>query len=361
MIDSYIKTEDPMQKIWSFFHYYQNEPNVKALLLERYKAFPDIQEEKQALRLAYENTHKLIYFLKQGVAYFKSAKESEFIVRPLLLYYGVTSLMKAVILINDPFYPRTTAVLQHGITTRKKKKLHYQFLLDEIKVQRDGLLPLFAEMTLTSSLKVHSKFKVRELLSMVPELQDIYTRKTGEQTLLPVHITEQPLPVTTTASLILEDRQAATANMWELRFIPDKKEGITQTEFESLTDLFVVGLSEHESLLHSDQRTFSLHFESKNPLFTPLQHPQICRNSDGSFFFYTKGTLRISDELVVINMLSYLLGMLCRYDTELWGELVFSFSSSDTYLIEEILQLILRKFPNLVLNQIYQQNLIFIP
>ena len=46
---------------------------------------------------------------------------------------------------------------------------------------------------------------------------------------------------------------------------------------------------------------------------------------------------------MVYNILMYVLGMICRYDTELWGELLFTFTSKDKYIIEEFLQLSARK------------------
>lgn len=351
--DQHIKTEEPMQKMWTLFLYYQNEPSVKKLLYDTYIALPTVEGENQAVRLAFENTPKFIYFLKQGVAYFKSAKQSEFIVRPLLLYYGVTSLMKAIILLNDPLYPRTTSVLQHGLTTRKKKKLHYQLFLDEIKVQRDGLLPLFTELILKKPIKIHSKYKVGELFGMIPELQDSFSLETGERTLLPVHIRTHQIQQ-------LDKEENNGTQIWELAFDQDTLNQ-TKYSFKGLVDLFMDGLSLDESMIKADQRKLTLYFQSDNPEFSPSQHVQLFRNSHGDYFFYAKQALHVADELVVFNMLSYLLGMLCRYDTELWGELVFSFSSSDTYLIEEFLQLTLRKLPNLILNQIYRQFLIFIP
>lgn len=354
--DQHIQTEDPMQKMWAFFLYYQNEPNVKKLLYDTYIALPAVEGENQAVRLAFENTHKFIYFLKQGVAYFKSAQQSELIVRPLLLYYGVTSLMKAIILLNDPFYPRTTSVLQHGLTTRKKKKLHYQLFLDEIKVQRDGLLPLFTELILKKPIKIHSKYKVGALFGMIPELQDSISLESGERTLLPVHIRMHQIQQQHKE----EYKGSLGTQIWELAF---DQGSLNQTEysFKGLVDLFMDGLSLDETVLKADQHKLAIYFQSDNPDFSPGQHAQLFRNSHGDYFFYAKQPLPVADELVVFNMLSYLLGMLCRYDTELWGELVFSFSSSDTYLIEEFLQLTLRKFPNLILNQIYRQFLIFIP
>ncbi len=58
-------------------------------------------------------------------------------------------------------------------------------------------------------------------------------------------------------------------------------------------------------------------------------------------------------------MVMFNLGMLCRYETELWGEIIFSFSSEDMYIINEFLNSSVRVFPNLILNEIFQEIFIF--
>ncbi|MEH7537842.1 YaaC family protein, partial [Bacillus toyonensis] len=57
----------------------------------------------------------------------------------------ISQLFKACLLTIDPNYPESTTVLAHGVTTRKRKKQGYQFLEDEVKIQKNGLFTHVAE------------------------------------------------------------------------------------------------------------------------------------------------------------------------------------------------------------------------
>ena len=64
-------------------------------------------------------------------------KQLHFLFKPMLLFYGMGQLFKACLLTIDPNYPESTSVLAHGVTTRKRKKQGYQFLEDEVKIQKN--------------------------------------------------------------------------------------------------------------------------------------------------------------------------------------------------------------------------------
>jgi hypothetical protein len=333
-----IKTDPSLDRLWGLFLYFESTPTTKDYL---FRSYSRLESEKDATRLAFENTQKLIYLLKQGAAYFNSAKHSDIIVRPLLLYYGITSLMKAIILIKDPYYPRTTSVLQHGITTRKKKKSNYIFQQDEIKVQKDGLLPLFSQLVIADPLKLHSKYKVSDLFGLIPELQDSFSLLFQRKTMINLRVT----------------RESPSSCIFSF----SKKElEENSLAFSDAISMFPVNILANEEIviLSEEELSFTL-ITSKSCYLPERDNAQIFRDYRGDYFFYFRNPLSISNDIIVYNMLMYILGMLCRYDTELWGEILFSFNSNDLFIIEEFLNLALRKFPNLILNQLFNETIIF--
>jgi hypothetical protein len=251
VLDQARPTDMTGSQMWSLFLYFENEPHALRRLQQAYDSY---YEKKEANKLAYNNTFKMIYFLKQGKSYFQTAEQSERMVQPLLLFYGSTALLKALLLFKDAHYPRTTAVLQHGLTTRKKKKKDYQFLDDEIKIQKEGFVPHFSKNYLQSPLVIHQKYRAGQLLSCLPEVRE------------------------------------------ELRAL----------------DITV-----------------------------PSGRP----SDDGSAAELHK--------LVIYQMLLYMLSMICRYDTEVWGDLLFTFTSSDMYIIDRFLQLTQIQFPYYILQHLY--------
>ncbi|WP_339060739.1 YaaC family protein [Tepidibacillus marianensis] len=181
-----IYSENPYQKMWDTFVYFESEPKTKRHLQKVYEQF----DQKNGYKLAFQNTSKFIYFIKQSREYFNSAEKSNILVKPLLIYYGMMNLIKALVLTKDPSYPSNISVLRHGITTRKLKKNNYQFHEDEIKIQKEGLIPLFYSlMTQEPIEKIDGqKYKIKELLSLLPELVDSYKTSFNEQRIYPFSI-----------------------------------------------------------------------------------------------------------------------------------------------------------------------------
>jgi hypothetical protein len=89
-------------------------------------------------------------------------------------------------------------------------------------------------------------------------------------------------------------------------------------------------------------------------------HPLLLRDFSGQphLRFPHEGDLVIP-EISVHYMVMFVLGMLCRYETERWGEMILTFASHDTFLINEFLNVSMRKFPNLILDELCQERNIF--
>ena len=342
-----IYSENPYQKMWDLFVYFESEPKTKEFL---HKIYLQI-DEKNGSKLAFQNTSKFIYFIKQSREYFLSAEKSNILVKPLLIYYGMMNLMKAVVLTKDPTYPNNTGVLRHGITARKLKKNNYQFHEDEIKIQKEGLLPLF--YTLTTQQPVEKiegqKYKIKELLSLLPELLDSYKKSFHEQKIFPIKeltISEKGFYKFLISSEVLAHyRGNKNELLSELNtYSSDPKSLFSYDRFH----------------LNSDSLALIYEKEETDHQFIWIDHPMIKFDFKGDYYFKPIIESRfLLSNLIMYYMVMFNLGMLCRYETELWGEIIFSFSSEDMYIINEFLNISLRTFPNLILNELFQEIYIF--
>lgn len=81
----------------------------------------------EATQYSFSNCYPFISYIENGLLYLKQASKIAVQIKPLLLYYGFTHLLKACVLVVDPVYPETTAVLAHGVSTRKKKSNNMSF------------------------------------------------------------------------------------------------------------------------------------------------------------------------------------------------------------------------------------------
>lgn len=135
-----------------------------------------ITEGEQAKLLAYENAERFSYGLQLGEEYLKAAAQTPFSVQPLLYYYSLTHYLKSCILVVDHNYPASAKVLAHGLSTRKRKKQHYLFLEDDVRIQPQGLFP-FAAKSLFDMTSLPNKVSMNELLKPLPCMKDIYNYK----------------------------------------------------------------------------------------------------------------------------------------------------------------------------------------
>ncbi len=340
-----IYSENPYQKMWDTFVYFESEPTTKQFLQMIYEK----TDKNHGYKHAFANTSKFIYFIKQGKEYFFSASKSDLLVKPLLIYYGMMSLLKAVILTRDPNYPSRSGVLRHGLTTRKLKKSNYQFHDDEIKIQKDGLLSLY--YTLITEKPINdiegNKYKIKELLSLLPELHESYQRLYQEQIIYPIFFTKPLSPSKNEfkiSSSILSLYQEDSSQLLHAlnRYSNHKNHPFTLVSEQTDYLTFVWMKSDNITTVSTFQHPmFTLDYKGRSYL-RPFK--------ENSFFL---------PEMMIDYMLMYNLGMLCRYDTELWGEIIFSFASEDMYIINEFVNLTLRKFPNLILNALFDQFIIF--
>ncbi|WP_418922207.1 YaaC family protein, partial [Bacillus thuringiensis] len=123
---------------------------------------------------SFENCYPFIYYLEHGKNYYELYKKAPFSIQPMLLFYGISQLFKACLLTIDPNYPESTTVLAHGVTTRKRKKQGYQFLEDEVKIQKNGLFTHVAEQLFHMKHLEAEKFNMLELMGNIPELQNLF-------------------------------------------------------------------------------------------------------------------------------------------------------------------------------------------
>ncbi len=339
-----IACEDAWQKMWDHFLYFETEPTVRKFLESCYQHIDDGIDQSV---LAQRNTYKMIYLSKQAREFFQSGVNSSLLVRPLLLYYGMVNLAKMLILAHDPLYPSHTKLLAHGVTTRKLKKGDYLFLEDEVKIQKDGLLPHL--MSLLTGRNPRESYKIKELISLIPELMHTYQKLYQDEVLIPIYIPDEvdtkhlrttlylPLSILEHERVRLED---FVSKLNQFNQDPDY---FTAGEIYERQKIFELYWHQHEGLhLFDSPNGFS------NPIFI--------RDVMGRHYFWTRLEERlILPEITVHLLIMYLLGMLCRYDGDLWGEIHFSFYSQDLYLIHEFIHTSPRKYPNLILNLLFNE------
>lgn len=346
-----------MDNAWKSFGYLETEPTSRKFLACCYEQLglehPD--------RLAFQQSTRFLYLWKQARHFYKTAMTAELSVKPLLLFYGCTHLLKGMLLTCDPAYPQNSRVLQHGVTTRKWKRSAYSLTEDEIRPQKEGFFAHLAHRFGLSLLQ--ERYAVHDLLASIPDVCESYAAiserkplwlRLGWEKEVP-----SPCPVDS-ADLVTGASTDNGTGGWISITFPAKQEGPLAYSLDTFSH-YIRRLAPSTSAMEPVQwrRAEGIAKELLLPqssLAALDQHPLFRVRGSNLFFWNGSSDSLPLPEWASHFLLLYLLSMLCRYETEWWGELTLSYGYAERFLVERFLEHHIETFPTIIMKQIEQNN-----
>ncbi|WP_110926048.1 YaaC family protein [Bacillus massiliglaciei] len=277
----------------------------------------------EAEQLSYQNSYPFMYYLEYAQTYYEQAELSPISIKPTLTFYGFTQLLKACLLTVEPNYPESTSELAHGVTARKRKKQQYEFLKDEVKIQRNGLFSSLSEKVFHMKHLEGEKFSMSNLLNEIPEMESIALM--GK----PAHFFRfYPCANGFCIAPEILDRFKMTLSRFE-DFLTGK---LGQK----------VILQNKETEIHTGvERVFSMNASAPIRYNSMSGHFALSANKDSKNYKMP--------ELLLHYLVLYNLSMIARYETEWWAELLKMMPGDDYPHIVHFLHIHQRKAPLLVL------------
>jgi len=298
----------------SFTTWFQSATFTKQYLTKKYAKLPI----KNPTEKAYQNCYSFIYYIQLGNQYFQQGKSAPISIQPVLLFYGLSHWLKAALLTIDVDYPATTQVLAHGLSTRKRKKKGYQFLSDEVRIQKEGFFPYLSKTLFHIKQLTGEKLSMRQLLFNVPEMQPTLSTLVQE-----LGLTRLTLSGDDSFYVLINElkRWNDPLSSWVRKLSEDVPSELTSKQ---------VGEEIHLNFL-PPKRNDSLVFRHgiDHHIYAPI---------DRSLIIHLP-------ELLIHYALLYQLSMICRYEAEWWGELIYSFSVNDLPIITDYLSISKIKCP----------------
>jgi hypothetical protein len=284
---------------------------------------------EQAEQKSYENSYPFIYYLEHAQIYYQQAIQSPLLIQPILLFYGFVHLIKACLLTTDPNYPENTTMLSHGVSTRKRKKQQYEFFQDEVKFQKNGLFPCMLNNMFNIKQLEGDKVAMSELLQHIPELDVLFFQLEKKHTFMKIASNQQ--------SLAFPKKILDSFHMTENRFIDylQIESSHSLTFKESVSDCLLFDYSNVSHRL--------------TPLKYNLEDEHFC-------FPFVRGKLLNFPEMIPHYLLLYNLGMIARYETEWWSELLKTMPNKDYPFIVQFLNVTAKKGPFLAYQFLLNQS-----
>lgn len=321
--------------IWKSFSIFHSSMNVQKYLLSCYNQIGIAEAEKKS----YANCYPFIYYLDHGKSYYFLAKQAPLSIKPILLFYGLIQLIKAALLTVDPQYPESTSVLAHGVSTRKRKKRNYDFLKDEVKVQKNGLFPHFSEKIFHVKHSLEGeKFTMEFLLARIPELNHLFKISLDKQQNYKITSIDQKtlhIPVTILDHLNMTTTRFLQFLSQTLPFEFNYRE-VMEIDSKNQLDYFKIKLNDKINALNCTPLQYNFFEQS---MHIPTYREQ--------FLFFP--------EIMTHYLLLYNLSMISRYETEWWSELLHGYDSLDYPFIDHFLGVTIQKIPFLFYEYLQQK------
>lgn len=319
-----ILTEDPNKELWNQFKRFENF-EVCLNYLKKCKKFD--YSEKFNFRA------KLIkYYITQAREYYFSAREASVLTKPTLLYYGASCLVKALIISKRCYQDDSTG---HGIKVHKSNA--DDLMGFRIKPVKGTFLELYQVLENKNTKLIKSiDFNLEDLFSFIPELIDDFENIFNKKSLA-----------------IKVDRIRDEDG--EYLFY----DGNYFVDVSILNDFF-------NNIPNFDKYYLPLLVSSKG--IVCFKRPQsdediVLRNIMGEEFLVSslpsgEKSIYLS-QITVHFLILYLLSMLSRYYVNLWLSEKSSEETRYFYIIEKFLDISERKFPNMILNEILNKEIVF--
>ncbi|MED4884455.1 YaaC family protein [Bacillus smithii] len=310
---------DPFQ----ILNYFQSASTSQKYLYQCYKSL----NREQATALSFHNCTRFMHFIEHGTSYFQQVRQSPVSLQPILLFYGTIQFIKACLLTVDPYYPENTSVLAHGLSTRKRKKQNYQFLDDEVKIQKNGLFMHFANKLFHVKQLEGEKFVMKHLLLEVPELSNAFRFLFGKNSFILLEKKHHQ-------SFLLTKNILNGFHMTETRFI----------------DYLNSKIREEMNIEQHDDHYFQLTFQGNKLEYPPLRY----HFENQTLAFPIEKRNFFLPELMVHYALLYNLSMIARYETEWWLELIKTNPNEDYPFITQFMSVSSHKVPIFIAHYLQQ-------
>ncbi|WP_437798924.1 YaaC family protein [Sorangium sp. So ce693] len=318
-----VPTENPLEDLWRRLRRYCYPENVRRLLQERHSSTPPPTV-----------VDTITAAVVQADEYFQAARSTTLQVSPLLLYYGATNLMAAYRLCSSPV---AHALHHHGMTLGRETD---GTSIGDIKIAPDqspnGGLQAYRLAISPSAPSLSSAWSLRDIFGSIPDLHEDFLDcyPAALPLLLPIEV------VKTRSSQFDRIARRSLAKHGEsapLGRVPGFASYYRPAEY---TETYVIlrrklrpGAPISISSLSGRQ-------------YLPIARPEDRGHAPPVVILYLMGL--------------FALGTLSRYHADVWSPFVRNDTTGERWLVEKFVALAARHMPNLVLDMLVGENLVFV-
>lgn len=381
----FIVSDDPVKQIWKLLHFYLDTKFVANQIREVH-GVKDIKQksniEKQAREIGYS--------IRQAEEYFVASSHVRLATRPLLLYYGAVSLTRALVLLRksgevsaealrknnnhkhhglDLYKPAKCSTAEEFFATLKAKTHshpqtkepwgHFSLFYDSLvscatSIRKkiiivgknncfEGRHPMSCGVLRDINSLINKDFKMLDLLRVLPDMYYLL-QEVGIQ------------PELCRGDAIMEIRNYYEKDsklssydeelIFSIDGIAENQKSHLQRFWLKMNPELKIQSNIGSYMIFKWSENFKVNDVGKEKIYLP----DMIEDIDGYKFYFTKPEEYLPEPAIHLILL-FSLGMLARYSPDLWMSAIDK-DVRTAELTDSFLNIVYRKFPNLVLDQL---------
>jgi len=345
-----VQTSNIYKSIWAYLGRFKSKIYVKDTLNNQIIKNKNLIEKK---------SEDISYLIKQSEEFFNSSLTASISIKPLIIYYGILGLAKALIISGDNNFTLEKFIdKNHGLSVKpiddneKEKKARFSnSLIEEFcYIKRDGIYPLFRSCYCENKISHNTKISFKMLLSLIGENWQKYFDFFKECP----NVLECWKPVNGGVKTLNDSKQLFNIdkliNNYYLSFFKKNKE----TQEEALFRIF-------PNLNNNYQKYGESSYITKNDVFSLDYVIYVTETEDQKFFAFIQPFSEFNlTDFDVYFLIFFILSNLCRYYQDKWFKIINYIDHYEFFLIENIFEIAQYKFPLLILRELENKDFVFI-
>ncbi|MBM3256396.1 MAG: hypothetical protein FJZ04_02930 [Candidatus Moranbacteria bacterium] len=351
---------DVSQSVWHSLSEYENEAYTRKFIEQNYKL-------KKLGNRSYEKAASFFSFnIRQGIEYFRNSHNSSLAIKPLLLYYGIMSFAKAIIIYNDPGYLKKLENKdnrRHGLSYSSKCSKKFCMSSDTVRIKTPGTFDFFQNSLDIKPLTANTDYALRDLYSWMTGLSLVETDVYIPGKKYENYIDE--IPVKTRKTMLCRVVKKNKNNKFEGEIsiktslsvddliVENAKKDIKKI-IPELADFRIVSCDPKCIILKGlkekyNPRTLYGEFIATQQVLSRLN---LISHYDGYnlYLFQRFGGREFVAQSIAYYLVSYILGSICRYEPIKWRETLEAKKTNEKWLAELAINEISNNFPLFVIS-----------
>jgi len=312
-----IRTEHPVNEIWSMLSYFESRYNCQKYLEDKFGSGLDGLSD---------TANSLSYTIGSAREFYNAADGVSVLTRPLLIFYGMINLSKALFIST---HGKKSPSTSHGLQIVDNWNGKISEL--SVNVGKDGTFPQFHGCYCKDDI-THKEITLKELFSQIPEIkiefETIYTEK---------------------SKALFTSRGDYGPEIIDSELIEYGDLDALLNQIPGFSQKYRIGSKSRERCI-----LFNMQYDTPDLMV---------RSISGDKYFIlpiVKKDVISLPEMSIHYLIMYLLGMLSRYQPEEWGKVIIGEEPGEIYFLRKFLDVTKRKFPNLVLNELRKREFLFV-